>query len=152
MVIRFVEEHIIHWFGIPQTLTTDQGASFTSHQFKEFARALRIKLLKSPYYAQTYGQDESSNKVLIRLIKKKVSEYPRRWHEVPSEALWAHQTSKHGATKVIPFELVYGQEAVLPIKINLQSCRVTGQDTLSAIEYMESMMDKVDAIYTWRST
>jgi transposase InsO family protein len=64
-VIRFVEEHIIHRFRIPQTLRTDQGASFMSHQFKEFAGALKIKLLNSsPYYAQANGQVESSNKVL----------------------------------------------------------------------------------------
>jgi hypothetical protein len=29
-VICFVLEHIIHRFGIPQTLTTDQGSSFMS--------------------------------------------------------------------------------------------------------------------------
>jgi transposase InsO family protein len=65
-VISFIQEHIIHQFGIPQTLTGDQGASFMSHQCKEFANSLRIKLLNSsPYYVQTNGQAESSNKVLI---------------------------------------------------------------------------------------
>jgi hypothetical protein len=29
-VIEFTTEHMIHRFGIPQTLTTDQGTSFTS--------------------------------------------------------------------------------------------------------------------------
>jgi hypothetical protein len=29
-VIEFITEHIIHRFGIPQTLTVDQGTSFTS--------------------------------------------------------------------------------------------------------------------------
>jgi hypothetical protein len=32
--------------------------------------------------------------------------------------------SRHGATKMTPFELVYGQEVVLPIEVNLQACRV----------------------------
>jgi transposase InsO family protein len=55
-VIRFVEEHIIHRFGVPQTLMTDQGASFMSHQFKEFVGALKIKLLNlSSYYRQANG-------------------------------------------------------------------------------------------------
>jgi hypothetical protein len=31
-VIQFISEHIIHRFDIPQTLTTDQGLSFMSHQ------------------------------------------------------------------------------------------------------------------------
>jgi hypothetical protein len=56
-VINFVQEHIIYWFGVPQTLTTDQGPSFMSHQFREFAESMKIKLLNSsPYYAQAKNQ------------------------------------------------------------------------------------------------
>jgi hypothetical protein len=65
-------------------------------------------LNSSPYYAQANGQAESSNKTLIKLTKKKTEENPRRWHEVLSEALCVHHISRHGATKVTPFELVYG--------------------------------------------
>jgi hypothetical protein len=55
-VINFVQEHIIHRFGAPQSLTTDQGSSFMSHQFKEFAGTMKIKFLNSSsYYAQTNG-------------------------------------------------------------------------------------------------
>jgi transposase len=126
-VINFVQESIIYRFGVPQTLTTDQGPSFMSHQFWEFTESMKIKLLNSsPYYAQANGQAEASNKVLIKIIKKRIKDNPRRWHEKLSEALWAHRTSRHGATKVTPFELVYGQKAVLPMEIGLQSFRVTG--------------------------
>jgi hypothetical protein len=52
-VISFMEEHIIYRFGVPQTPTTNQGPSLMSHQFREFAESMKIKLLySSPYYAQ----------------------------------------------------------------------------------------------------
>jgi hypothetical protein len=35
----------------------------------------------------------------------------------------------------------------LPVEIGLHSLRVTGQDSLSAKEYHELMMDKVDDIH-----
>jgi hypothetical protein len=58
--------------------------------------------------------------------------------------LWAHQISKHGATKVTSFELVFGQEVVLPIEVNLQACRVARQNDLSAKEYTDLMIDKLE--------
>jgi transposase InsO family protein len=80
-VIHFISGHIIHRFGIPQTLTTDQGLSFMSHQVREFTESLKIKLLSSsPYNAQANGQAESSNKTLIKQIKKKIEENHKRWH------------------------------------------------------------------------
>jgi transposase InsO family protein len=107
--IQFISEHIIHRFGIPQTLTMDHGSSFMSHQDRDFAESLKIKLLSSsPYYAQANGQTESSNNTLIKLIKKKIEENPKMWHEVLSKAFWVHRISKHSTTKVTPFELVYG--------------------------------------------
>jgi hypothetical protein len=140
-------EHIIHRFGIPQTLTADQGSSFMSHQVREFAESLNIKLLSSsPYYTQTNGQAKSSNKTLIKLIKKKIEENPKTWHEVLSEALWAHRISKHSATKVTPFELVYGQEAVLPMDVNLDGMQIARQNELSAVDYYNLMLDRLDEV------
>jgi hypothetical protein len=51
-IIEFVKEHIIYRFGIPQTITMDQGTQFTSLEFGDFAESMGIKLLNSsPYYA-----------------------------------------------------------------------------------------------------
>ena len=63
-----------------------------------------------------------------------------------SEALWAHRISKHGATKVTPFKLVYGQEAVLPVEVNLGSLRYIKQDDLSSEDYKTLMGDNLDEV------
>ena len=78
-MIDFVREHIVYCFEIPQTITTDQGTMFTSEEFRDFAASMGIKLLNSsPYYAQANGQAEVSNQIMIKLIKKKIEEQPRK--------------------------------------------------------------------------
>jgi hypothetical protein len=75
-----------------------------SHQFRELMESMKIKLLNSSlYYAQTNGQAEASNKVLIKIIKKRIKDNPRRWHEKLLKAMWVYRTSRHKATKVTPF-------------------------------------------------
>jgi transposase InsO family protein len=114
-VLGFVQEHIIYRFGVPQTITTDQGPSFMSHQFREFAKSMKIKLLNSSvYYVQDNGQAEASNKVLIKIIKKRIKDNPRRWHKKLSEALWAHRTSRHEATKVTLLNLYMAKKRCCP--------------------------------------
>jgi hypothetical protein len=128
-------------------LTTDQGTSFISKEVCEFVDSYIIKLLNSsPYYAQANGQAESSNKTLVKLIKKKIKDNPRRWQVVLFEALWAHRISRHGATKVTPFELVYGQEAVLPVEVNLGAYRLAKQNYLDVESYYALMMDNIDEV------
>jgi hypothetical protein len=117
------------------------------HQVRDFAESLKIKLLSSsPYYAQANGQVESNNKTIIKLIKKKTEENPKRWHEVLSEALWAHRIFKHSATKVTPFELVYGQEAILSIEVNLDALWIARQNELSTVDYHNLMLDRLDEV------
>jgi hypothetical protein len=114
---------------------------------REFVDSYGIKLLNSsPYYAQANGQAESSNKTFVKLIKKKIKDNPRRWHEVLSEALWAHRISRHGATKVTPFELVYGKEVVLPVEVNLSAYRLAKQNILDVESYYALMMDNIDDV------
>jgi hypothetical protein len=78
-MIEFIKEHIIYRFGIPQTITIDQGKMFTSKEFEDFAANIGFKLINSsPYYAQANRQAETSNQILIKLIKKKISENLRK--------------------------------------------------------------------------
>jgi hypothetical protein len=146
-VIEFIIEHIIHRFGIPQASTIDQWTSFMSKEVCEFARLYKIKLLNSsPYYAQANRHAECSNKTLISLIKKKIFDHPRYWHKVLSEALWAHRISKHRATKVFRFELVYGQEVVLPVEISLNAIRFAKQIDLVIGDYYNLMIENIDGV------
>ena len=89
---------------------------------------------------------------MISLIKKKISDHPKHWHRILSKDLWAHRISKHCANKVSPFELVYGQEAVLPVEISLNIVRFAKQNDLTGGDYYNSMMDNIDEVIDKRVT
>ena len=94
VVISFIQNHILHRFGIPETITTNQGSVFTGQKMVRFANQMGFKLLTStPYYAQANGQVEAANKNLITLIKKKTDENLKSWHKILDQALWAYRTS-----------------------------------------------------------
>ena len=78
------------------------------------------------------------------MIKRKIEEQPKRWHTTLNEALWAYRMSCHGDTKVSPYQLVYGHEAVLPLETRLGSRRVTFHDQLTAEEYATLMKDELE--------
>ena len=63
-----------------------------------------------------------------------------------SEALWEHRISRHGATKVTPYELVYGQEVVLPVEVNLNALRIAKQNDLLVVDFYNLMMDNIDEV------
>jgi hypothetical protein len=60
--------------------------------------------------------------------------------------LWTHHISKHSTIKVTPFELVYGQEAILPVEVNLDALRIAWQNELSAVDYQNLMLDRLDKV------
>jgi len=100
-------------------------------------------LNSSPYYVQANGQAEASNKGVFKLIKRKIDEYPRKWHTMLNEALWPYRMACHSATKVSLYQLVYGHEAVLPLELKLDSRRIMLQDQLTADEYSALMKDEL---------
>ncbi|KAK2416116.1 protein NYNRIN [Trifolium repens] len=117
-VINIIQNHIIYRFGIPETITSDQGSVFTGRKMQEFAQEIGFKLLTStPYYAQANGQVEAANKIIINLIKK--TQKPRNWHKTLDQVLWACRNSPKESTSTTPFRLTYGHDAVLPIEIHL---------------------------------
>ncbi|XP_045802291.1 uncharacterized protein LOC123895859 [Trifolium pratense] len=65
-VINFIQNHIIYRFGLPKTITTDQGTLFVGRKMQDFDEQAGSRLITStPYYAQANGQVEAANKVII---------------------------------------------------------------------------------------
>jgi hypothetical protein len=62
------------------------------------------------------------------------------------ESIWAHRISKHNATKVTPFELVYGQDVILPVEVNLDALWIARQNELSAVDYHNLILDRLDEV------
>lgn len=78
----------------------------------------------SDYYLQGNSQAESSNKNLINIMRKLVSENFRDWHKKLHEALWADRTSPKWAIGMSPFELVYGIGAQVSLPLELAASKL----------------------------
>ena len=81
-MIQFIKEYIIHRFGIPHSITNDQGTMFSGEEMNYFATDYGIQLIISTsFYAQANEQEKASNKVLIGILEKMLEENPRDWHD-----------------------------------------------------------------------
>lgn len=74
-IIDFIKEHIIHRFGIPQTITLNHGTSFNGNLMDEFTKEYEISIINSThYYAQANGQAKATNKAIKFIMQKTISE------------------------------------------------------------------------------
>ena len=86
---------------------------------------LKIKHIHStPYYPQCNGLVEKVNGMICKIIAKQVVDRPKDWDKHLTVALWAYRTSFKVSMQFTPFHLVYGQEAILPIEVELSSLRL----------------------------
>ncbi|XP_048605535.1 uncharacterized protein LOC125583040 [Brassica napus] len=96
----FVWKNIICRQGLPYEIVTDNGSQFMSGNFKEFCSRWNICLSPStPRYPQGNGQVESSNKLIIDGIKKRLDLKKGHWADELDRVLWSHRTTPRGSTK-----------------------------------------------------
>ncbi|XP_040372973.1 uncharacterized protein LOC121052309 [Rosa chinensis] len=137
---QFIFRNIICRFGIPEVLISDWGAAFMGGPVEQLVNDFGIQFIHStPYYAQSNGQAEASNKIIITLLKKMLVENPRQWHDTLYETLWAYRTSKRNPIATTPYALMFGHDIVLPLEINVHSLRVQDQHHLISEDYVQAM-------------
>ena len=97
---------------------TDNAKAFTSSKLVKFCSDYNIILSHSTaYYPQGNGLVESSNKSLIRIIKKLLEENKKAWNAKLKFALWADRVSTKKSTGTSPFPLVYGTDVIFPASL-----------------------------------
>jgi hypothetical protein len=104
---------------------TDNAVDFKSKRMIKFYEYYNTMLSHSTtYYPQGNGLDESSNKILIRIIKKLMHEKKKAWHIKFIFALWADKIILKKSVRTSPFQLVYGREVVFPTSLGFKVMNV----------------------------
>ena len=110
VVIYFLQDHILTRFGVPISLVFDNATYLSSIRLTAFSNERGIKLHYSTnYYPQGNGLTESTNKNLIRILKKTMIENQRSWHLALPNSLWADRVTPNNSLGVSPYTLVYGK-------------------------------------------
>jgi hypothetical protein len=120
VIINFLQENIFARFGCPKRIVTDNTVAFKDKHLVKLCEELGVQLVHSTaYYPQGNGLAESSNKSLVRIIKKLLEQNTRGWDSKLKFSLWADRVTNKKSIGTSPFKLVYGTEAIFPVQLAL---------------------------------
>jgi hypothetical protein len=95
-VVTFIHD-ILHHFGFPNTIITDLGSNFHSHQFWDFCERSSIKVkYVSMAHLRANGQVERANGLILYGLKKRLydqnSKKDGKWINKISSVIWRLRT------------------------------------------------------------
>ncbi|XP_030959187.1 uncharacterized protein LOC115981150 [Quercus lobata] len=132
-------------FGTPHTLISDNGLQFDSKAFRRYCNELEItNRYSTPAYPQGNGQAEAVNKTIVNGLKKRLDDVKSRWVEELAHVLWTYRTTPRRSTGETPFSMTYGAEAVIPLKINFPTQRITTFCPIANNGLLEKSLDLIE--------
>ena len=103
-------------FGALAYLVSDQGKAFTGHIITHLCDLYGVqKLRTSPYHAQTNGQVERMNQMIIHMIGKLEEDRKACWSKHLPELLLAYNATCSTVTGYSPYYLLFGRRSRIPV-------------------------------------
>jgi hypothetical protein len=106
-------------FGVPETVTSDRGAQFSSASWASFCKRLGVRhIMTTAYHPQANGLVERAHRQLKEALKARgaATDWPAH---LPWALLGLHAVPKE-ISGVSSTEAVYGQPLVLPGEVSIQ--------------------------------
>jgi transposase InsO family protein len=151
-VVTFFTD-IVYWFGVPNSIITDNGSQFTGIKFLEFCDKYHIHVdWAAVAHPQTNGQVERANDMILQGLKPRIfdrlNKTGRKWLQELPVVVWSLRTTPSRATGFTPFFLVYGTEVVLPTDLEYGSPRVKSYDEGTNQRACKDSLDQLDEART----
>jgi transposase InsO family protein len=140
---------IIHRFRVPNSIITNNGTQFTGRKFLEFYDDYQIHVDWSAVaHPKTNGQVEHGNGMILQGLKPRIfnrlNKFGRKWLvELPSVILSLRTTTSH-AMGSMPFFMVHGSEAVLPMDLEYGAPRIRANNEQGNQTTREEALDQLD--------
>lgn len=135
-ISKFILNYIIFQYGIPQSIIKGNGRPFKKQDVRELCERFHIQHhFSTPYYPQGNGQAKASNKTILKILKNTINDAGHDWHIQLNPVLWAYCNGIRMPIGATPFTLVFGAKAILPIKAEIPSLRVSLKGLVDDEEY-----------------
>ena len=99
----------------------------------------------APYHPQANGQAKSTNKILGAMLTNIVSDNRSDWELKLHASLWAYRVAYKTSIGTMPFNMVFGLDAIIPMEFLIPTLRVakelnwTGHELLKRLEDLEKL-------------
>jgi hypothetical protein len=144
-IAKFFVEEVCFRHGFPDKLLSDRGRQLIGEVMTEVTKLLGIKQkTTTAYHPQTNGLTERFNKTLIVMLSMYVSKQQNDWDEYIPYVIFAYNTAIHPSTNAVPFELVRGFPARLPM--DLPQLTPEKEESMTLDEYKSMITRKYDEI------
>jgi transposase InsO family protein len=141
--------NIIHRFGVPNSIITDNGTQFTGKKFLDFCKDHHIRVdWAAVAHPMTNGQVERANSMILQGLKPRIyndlNKFGKRWIKELHSVVWSLRTTPSWATGFSLFFLVYGAEAILPMNLEYGSPRKKAYDDQSNQTNRDDSLDQLE--------
>ncbi|XP_075097888.1 uncharacterized protein LOC142175207 [Nicotiana tabacum] len=118
---------------------------FVCSKVTKFLEGLNIKEITSSLcHPSDNGQAESTNKIIIQNLKKKLEDAKGKWPNELPRVLWAYRTTTKPSTGEIPFSLIYVSEALIPVEVGEPTLRISRANEKSNIKALLVKLDLLE--------
>lgn len=125
----------------------ENSPNFKGKDMKAFYKKFHIaKTFSFIYYLQGNGLSEATNKIIKIILTKIQDKYKKDWYEKLRYILWAYRTHIYTITGETPFSLVYGNEAIVPLELDIPSLRISLQGDISNEEARKVRLQQLESL------
>lgn len=140
----FFNHFIVH-YGIPTRLHSDQGANFESELIKELCVLMNMKKSHTtPYHPQGNAGPERFNRTLLNMLGTLEADQKTNWKKYVNSLVFAYNCTPHEATRVAPYELMFGRKPRLPIDTAFENARKEEIQNKTAQDYLIDLKHRME--------
>ncbi|KAK3022848.1 hypothetical protein RJ639_046993 [Escallonia herrerae] len=134
------------YWGMPQDIVSDRDSRFTGNFWTELFKLFGSQLsMSSSYHPESDGQTERFNSMLEEYLCHFVSATQKNWVKLLDVAQLCFNSRKSSSTGKSAFEIVNGQQPLLPHTVNVPNAGKSPR----AISFSEEWRQNIDLAHSY---
>ncbi|KAK2981476.1 hypothetical protein RJ640_021917 [Escallonia rubra] len=139
-------KYVVKYWGMPQDIVSDRNSCFTGNFWTELFKLFGSQLsMSSSYHPESDGQTERFNSMLEEYLRHFVSATQKNWVKLLGVAQLCFNSRKSSSTGKSAFEIVNGQQPLLPHTVNVPNAGKSPR----AISFSEEWRQNIDLAHSY---